>query len=55
MPFVVDKISGLFPNGVIRGAHGQMPSGPLEKTVLGFLIKKLMCWFVPQLLNLAWM
>ena len=40
MPFIVDKISGLFPNSVIRGAHGQMPSGPLEKTVLGFFNKK---------------
>ena len=40
MPFIVDKISGLFPNSVVRGAHGQMPSGPLEKTVLGFFNKK---------------
>jgi len=40
MPFVVDKISGFFPNSVIKGAHGQMPSGPLEKTVLGFFNKK---------------
>lgn len=40
MPFVVDKISSLFPNMVVKGAHGQMPSGPLEKTVLGFFNKK---------------
>ena len=40
MPFVVDKISTMFPNIVVRGAHGQMPSGPLEKTVLGFFNKK---------------
>ena len=36
MPFVVDKLSGFFPSKTVEAAHGQMPSGPLEKTVLGF-------------------
>ena len=36
MPFVVDKLTGYFPDKTIEAAHGQMPNGPLEKTVLGF-------------------
>ena len=40
IPFIVQRLSGDFPNSAISGAHGQMASGPLEKIVLGFFNKK---------------
>ena len=40
IPFIVERLAGDFPNAKISGAHGQMASGPLEKTVLGFFKKE---------------
>ncbi len=36
LPFVVNKIKDFFPELVVVGAHGSMPSKKLEKTVLSF-------------------
>lgn len=36
IPFVVKKIKKLFPDSVVKGAHGSMTSKNLEKTILSF-------------------
>jgi len=36
IPFIVDKVRALFPNHVIVGAHGSIPSKNLEKIILSF-------------------
>jgi len=36
LPFVVNKIRGFFPNLVVVGAHGSLPSKELENAVLSF-------------------
>lgn len=36
IPFVVEKIKKLFPDSVVAGAHGSMPSKALENIMLSF-------------------